>query len=312
MQLRVHANIPQHARRFSLTHWLCWPGIESSNITLLAALPELRRTDCCKRLRLRSNMRLFKARLGGVLLGNQMVFSRKLQHGLKWCSRPTTNLSRHGLGYCRSRSVEALKCCWCFRSRSVYGIVWGAAGADLLRHFLWSSRSRSVTALFVVPQEPDLLRHFLWSSRSRSVTAFFVVLQEPICYGIVWGASRADLLRHCLGYCRGRSVTALFVAPGADLLRHFLWYFRSRSVTALFVVLQEPICYGIVFGTSGAGLLRHCLWYVRSRSVTALFVVLQEPSAAGPNLSRHSLGYCRSRSVTALFGVICCWVSAPE
>ena len=70
-------------------------------------------------------------------------------------------------------------------------------------------------------------------------------------------------------------------AAGADLLRHFLWSSRSRSVTALFVVPQEPICYGIVCGTSGADLLRHCSWYCRSRSVTALFVVLQEPSATG-------------------------------
>ena len=281
MQLRVHANIPQHARRFSLTHWLCWPGIESSNITLLAALPELRRTDCCKRLRLRSNMRLFKARLGGVLLGNQMVFSRKLQHGLKWCSRPTTNLSRHGLGYCRSRSVEALKCCWCFRSRSVtvlfgvlqepicYGIFCGAPGADLLRHCLWYLRS-------------------------RFVTAFFVELQEPICYGIFCGTSGADLLRHCLGCFKSGSSAALSGVLQGPICYGIVCGSRSRSVTAFFVVLQEPICYGIVRGTAGADLLRHCFWYFRSRSVTALFVVREEPICHGIVCGTSGAERCRT------------------
>ena len=32
---------------------------------------------------------------------------------------------------------------------------------------------------------------------------------------------------------------------------------------AVFGVLQEPICYGIAWGTTGADLLRHCLVYCR-------------------------------------------------
>ena len=63
-------------------------------------------------------------------------------------------------------------------------------------------------------------------------------------------------------------------------------YCRGQSVTALFGVLQERICYSIVWGTAGADLLRNCLVYFRSGSVTALF------------------GYCRSPSDTALFGVL--------
>ena len=49
----------------------------------------------------------------------------------------------------------------------------------------------------------------------------------------------------------------------------------------MFEVLQEPICYGNVSGTSGADLLRRCWGYFRSRSVTALFAVLQEPICYG-------------------------------
>ena len=89
----------------------------------------------------------------------------------------------------------------------------------------------------------------------------------------------------------------------------------------MFCVLQEPICYGVVCGTSGADLLRQCMGYFRSRSVTAMFRVLQEPICYGtvcgiavadvmamfgvlqePFCYGDAWGYCRSWSVTAVFG----------